>query len=428
MIKPSLYNTILKLDDERSIIYNALSDTFIAFPTDQLTRKDDLSVSNPLLKYQFQKHGMLIDSNKDEINIVKASIREKDYDNSILYLHVNPTLACNFRCWYCYEDHRDTSPMTPNTIVAIDKNLKIRIKDTNPKHVKLYFFGGEPLLYFKEVAEKIINNTKTTCRALNIPFSIHFTSNAYLLNTYIIERLRGLDVSFQITLDGHRDSHNKVRSSKKNSSYDIILNNVKLLLSSSVQVILRINYTYENFQEIPRIIEDIEDFSPDEKELIMIDLQQVWQDIKLTDLSKMKRNVEAMLTQIQEKGLSASAPLHNDSINNACYADRKNHLLINHNGKIYFCTAREFNNENSVGELRSNGTISWNIKKVNQWYSCKFGNVTCQHCRIAPICGGGCRQKSLESIGLKECLKNYSEKDKDLIVMRRFAQKFINKK
>ena len=42
-----------------------------------------------------------------------------DNDDSTFELIINPTLDCNFHCWYCYENHLKGSKMDEGIVSAI---------------------------------------------------------------------------------------------------------------------------------------------------------------------------------------------------------------------------------------------------------------------------------------------------------------------
>ncbi len=54
-------------------------------------------------------------------------------------------------------------------------------------------------------------------------------------------------------------------------------------------------------------------------------------------------------------------------------------------------------------------------------------NTVCLHCRIFPLCGGGCVQTSGEQ-GFKGCIVHRSEADKDNIVLTRFHNRVVRSK
>ena len=179
---------------------------------------------------------------------MKNIIEDTDSDNSFYHLHINPTLDCNFRCWYCYENHKIGSKMSPNMVNYVQKYIENTIEQRQSiKTFILAFFGGEPLMYFNDVAKPIIDYVCTICKSRNIDIQTHFTSNGYLLNEDILDFLRDKDVSFQITLDGCKDEHNKTRFNRNGTgSYDRIISNVKKLAQLNKYVVLRINYTSAN--------------------------------------------------------------------------------------------------------------------------------------------------------------------------------------
>ncbi|MDE6558602.1 MAG: radical SAM protein, partial [Muribaculaceae bacterium] len=348
-MKNSQYNTIYDFPNGRSVIYNAFTDTFIVFPTTQIIRRDPLNPENKVLMQQLVDNGMLIDEDYDEVQALKDKIRKIDNNDSHFHLHVNPTLSCNFRCWYCYENHR-SSYMQAEMVENVKKLIANKIKEDKVRTFQLSFFGGEPMLYFDKVARPIIEYAQIVCKEMAIDLSVHFTTNGYLINDSIKDFLRDVNVSFQISLDGHRENHNKVRQAP-GGSYDVIMDNIRSLAMMRKSIVVRINYTCEKLKDIPYIVEDIKSFPPETRPYIVIDLQQVWQDMNDENKVYVRERIEEVISSLREDGISATAPLHCDNVNHSCYADKRNHILLNYDGLIYFCTARDFIPENSVGIL-----------------------------------------------------------------------------
>lgn len=115
------------------------------------------------------------------------------------------------------------------------------------KFFSLSFFGGEPLLYYKEIAKPLIDYISTVSKSKNVRFNVHFTSNGFLLNDAMIEYLKQYDCSFQITFDGHRPLHDKTRfATLGHGSYDKILSNVAKLTNARIHAVSRINFTTSN--------------------------------------------------------------------------------------------------------------------------------------------------------------------------------------
>lgn len=91
-----------------------------------------------------------------------------------------------------------------------------------------------------------------------------------------------------------------------------------------------------------------------------------------------------------------------------CYADSPRHAVINHNGDVFKCTARDFATESREGRLNNEGRIEWN-EKFFQRMAIKYSNEACRNCVILPICNGRCTQNKIEA-GLKNtCFLSMTE-------------------
>ena len=91
-----------------------------------------------------------------------------------------------------------------------------------------------------------------------------------------------------------------------------------------------------------------------------------------------------------------------------CYADSPRHAVINYNGDVFKCTARDFATESREGRLNNEGRIEWN-EKFFQRMAIKYSNEACRNCVILPICNGRCTQNKIEA-GLKNtCFLSMTE-------------------
>lgn len=110
----------------------------------------------------------------------------------------------------------------------------------------------------------------------------------------------------------------------------------------------------------------------------------------------------------------------------SCYGDKTNHVLINYQGDLFGCTARDFTNENRIGYLDDQGTPHYDKEKIHIRRVAKLGKAICKNCRIAPICGGGCRQKASEAFDYESCTMGYSEEDIDNKILDIFEYEFMS--
>lgn len=362
----------------------------------------------------------IVDNEINEAEEVIKKWKEEEEKDDCLSIMINSTLDCNMRCWYCYEKHRTNTDLTPKTISSILKLINKRITAPQLKRVHLSFFGGEPLLNFEKTIYPLLVQIDEICLSENKLLDVHFVSNAYLLSENIIDKLHSLHlaqpITIQITLDGNEEMHNKTRHLVSGEeTYTKILSNMRMAVNKDVQITLRFNCTGNNIRTFVDVLTDIKDWSTKEKAKIRIDLQQVWQDAPRSDVD-MQIEFKKIRELFMEEGfyvneVRAISP-------SRCYGDNANHCIVNYNGDLYKCSARDFTKENREGILTSDGNLEWNEKRTLR-ERIKYGNTTCQACHIYPLCHGGCSQGKLEQQGVNGCIKHYTELNKVKIVRDR---------
>lgn len=427
-MKLSQYN-ITVVHESSLIMYNSLSDKFLPiepFQNDLIesakwgTNIDELLMYTPLLYIDMIERGFIVNETKDELEAVKNMRRKIDLDNDKLYqLIINPTMNCNFNCWYCYEDHLKDSKMEAATVTYVKRHIE-HVVNTMPniKLLDVGWFGGEPLLYFKTVVDPIMNFVIEYFKDKNIAFETGFTTNGFLINDEIIDKFKTYHINgLQITLDGHRDQHNSVRYvSKTRGSYDDIINNICKLCRNELNVVLRINYSKQTLANLERLLDDLSSIEPEFRKYIKIAFHKVWQ-VSDTDLGD---RVTELIKFFKENGFSAHKGALPNNVRNSCYADKKNHATINYNGEVFKCTARKFSSEAKEGALNEDGSISWNEKYYHRLDS-KFKNKPCLSCPILPICNGGCSQHAIEHTE-DYCVYNFDDQLKKAIVLDKYLE------
>ena len=435
-MKVSPFNSYISLSDNRVLGYNSFHRRFIILPqkiSKVLQTYDINLMSNNLLHkispetFQLLKEsGFIINSGVDELSILDKELETINCCESNAELHINPTLDCNFRCWYCYEEHMAGSKMSEEVLEAVKNYLNKTIAQPL-RHFRLSFFGGEPLLKFDSVCKPLIEEAAGLCAERGASFHTSFTTNSYLLTQDMADYLGRFSCGMQITLDGHREFHNKVRFAPGGiGSYDRIISNVAMLADVGVRVVLRINYTLGNLESVSEIISDLKAQNIVESNKIVIDFQRVWQDNHKGGDEKIKLLIKEYGRQLKEIGISYSLPdLHNPRVS-SCYGDKKNYICVNYNGDFYKCTARDFKPERRAGHLAPDGTLVWEPGRREAWEKAKFSREICRSCRIAPICLGGCRQRGLESPDDRRCPLGYDEARKDELILQRFEHQYLN--
>ena len=423
-MKSSKFNTFFKYENSQ-IGFNAFSQEFILLDSllydlyDASQRKTSFSELQEVHKefYEFlMLKGFIIDEEVNEFEIVKQRSYDIDNDDTQFELIVNPTMNCNFKCWYCYETHIKDSKMNEDTISSII-NFSFNVIE-NQKGLKkfiLTFFGGEPLLYFNKVIKPLLISVSKKCENKNIYFSCGMTTNGLLINQQMLDVCKEYGLTgFQITLDGSKEQHDKVRFiAEGKGSYDKIVSNILLAVKNNFFVNVRINCSMETLAGLNGIVGEFETLTPEERKYIHFDIHKVWQ---VTE--DIEHEMNDYRLYVKEKGFPVQGGYSN-SVLESCYGDKRYQATINYNGEVFKCTARDFKNDSGEGILNSNGMIVWN-EKYEKRLNSKFKNSPCKECRILPICGGGCTQQALEHEGIDYCVYNFDEDAKTQMVINKF--------
>lgn len=306
---------------------------------------------------------------------------------------INPTMECNFNCWYCYEDHPQ-GYMSNEVKNKIINHIKLIPEIAKISELSLSWFGGEPLLYFNEIVYPIAKTAKKIMDTNKISFSNQITTNGFLINENMIAKFRDIDLNyFQITLDGIESDHNKVRNQNGTPSYKWILSNIKMLLKSSpsVHVTIRINYTDKSLINLEEIFNDLEGVN---KKQIQISFNRVWQTLQKSYSLEVKNNISNIFELAIKSGFKCNHPSAIPDKIIPCYVSKYRHTEINYDGSVYKCS---MDYSNSQGQLLDNGEIIWNKEVLSSMFANpSFENEMCKACKLLPICGGPCPKYSLE--------------------------------
>lgn len=427
-MKESQFNNFFPYEGKR-IGYNAYSNEFAILEPELYdlyiaarNEKDwpELQKIHPEFYDFLIEKGFLVTNETDEIQKVKDLVQKVDHGNEEFFqLTINPTMNCNFKCWYCYETHIKASKMTKSTMLSVTKLVEGILEDKSKlKAFHLQWFGGEPLLYFDSTVQPLLESIYPKMLARNISFSSAFTTNGFLINQKMLDTCKRLGVNFfQITLDGHRERHNQVRYvSKERGSYDEIVANIKLTLKNEIRVGVRLNVSQETLDSnLLEVLNDFSDITEKDKTFLNFSFHEVWQEEK--DIA---HDIQEVVNKYREQNMNTLYKGANlDTVRNSCYADKTNFVTINYNGELFKCTARDFESKSREGVLTDDGKIEWNDKHEKRMNS-KFKNPPCLTCSILPICNGGCSQQAIENEGREYCVNNFDEQKKIHIIKDKF--------
>jgi uncharacterized protein len=426
-MKYSQFNAIIPFEGKYAL-YNSFEQKVI-FLEEELKELLDAGITgdineleeiHPTFYDYLLENKFLVSLDTDEVQNVKNVSKRVDENTDNFHLTINPTMNCNFKCWYCYETHIKDSRLEQDVLDSVLLFITKTVEKRELKTFNLSFFGGEPLLYFKKNVIPVIDHIKKVCEREKKEYTVAFTTNGYLINKDFIDyfKTNNIHPHLQITFDGYGEEHDQVRFvTKERGSYKEIVANIKeLLLSDNFSITARINYTAKNIQNSHKIINDFKEIPLKiRNEKLVFDFHRVWQDNNADDADTI---LTETTNKMQEEDFKTSIHYSPNNVLNSCYADKRNSATINYNGDIYKCTARDFLPKNRAGYLDVDGDLIWENDYLEKRMDSKFKNKPCLSCKILPLCNGGCSQHAVEHLEENEeyCIYSSDENQKDKVV------------
>ena len=290
--------------------------------------------------------------------------------NASLHLVVMPTEACNFRCFYCYEDFL-VGRMPPAVVRGLERLLETRAPAL--EHLSLSWFGGEPLLERDLVLLLLEHVARLRGLHPGLGFESDITTNAWHLDRPLFERMVALGVSvWQISFDGPKEIHDLRRKrADGRGTFDRIWTNVRALrdVEGEFEVRLRVHVDRENREHLPRFLDQCrEAFAGDPRfRLFLRPLSRLGgpNDARIAVLADEEGDALACArAQAKERGLRLLAPELEGEI---CHAAWGNSFVVRADGRLSKCTVALAHPRNDIGWLREDGTLEIDAPRARPW-------------------------------------------------------------
>ncbi len=356
---------------------------------------------------------------QDESVFVKKLLEEFDQKISTLpgsYV-IAPTLGCNFKCDYCFQDHdmhKLKSVMSTSELMKVFKTIEeiegSRNAECSPEFL---LFGGEPLQCNPTLKENLKYILKK-CKEYKSRLSI--VTNGYDL-LYFQELLTS-DVikTIQVTLDGDKQVHDNSRVHELGiGTYDRIMEGLRALVPKGSPINIRINLSFDNLNDINDLLEslDREGFFEYDNFSVYFGYIQSFNDNyiqtytlpDLIDATYELRKKYPLTEQVSHKGCGWADFLvklknkgeMNSRVVKYCGAST-NMLCFASDGLVYTCTDAIGDKSMAVGkfipelELDNDALAIWREQDIQS------SNI-CSKCKVSLTCGGGCTYKAIKKNG-----------------------------
>ena len=290
--------------------------------------------------------------------------------NASLHLVVMPTEACNFRCFYCYEDFL-VGRMPRSVVRGLERLLELRAPSL--EHLTISWFGGEPLLE-RDLVLGLLEHV-AGLRAIHprLAFESDITTNAWHLDRPLFERMLALGVTvWQISFDGPKEIHDLRRKrADGRGTFDRIWSNVRALRDAKggFEIRLRVHVDRENREHLPRFLDQCREMFGDDPRFRMFlrPLSRLGgpNDASIAILADEEAGALACArAQAEERGLRLLAPELEGEI---CHAAWGNSFVVRADGRLSKCTVALAHPRNDIGRLKEDGTLEIDAPKTRPW-------------------------------------------------------------
>ena len=403
----SKYNKFVNINSEKIMAFNSFRNICEIIDKEMKSEYDKIINGEDISDEKLQtllKKGFIVPLNFNELDQIKRNHYLSKYQEKKANLTIIPTLDCDFICTYCCQTEVDKTELSRVEIMSeeIEEYITNYIKKSLASDTKLHvlWYGGEPLLAIDRIhslSKKIIEITNEK----KIRYGSFMITNGYHLNKLNIKKLVESKItSFQVTVDGPKEIHDKRKKyCKSASSFETILSNIENISNepSVKMVILRINVDKLNKDYVLYLLDHLKKRNFQLQKKIKINIAPIVTEMAPDFYVKhclSPKEFSDIQLPFYSKALDLGFQIYvkpNRKFS-SCGSLNFNNFTVLPNGELYKCLDTIDRKESSVGKLTKEG-IEFNSQEINKWSSLPAFRKSCQNCSVLPLCLGGCPNK-----------------------------------
>lgn len=402
-MKISKYTFLFDANNDEFYAYNTLSNALIEidkeayafFKNNNNSHISDSDVNKELYDLLITQ-GILSESDEDDYLKYKSSIVLQREQRGLMHLTLAPTMDCCFSCYYCFEKYKNKNYMTPD---VMDSIIKYVTSQDNLTGIKITWFGGEPLMALPQMEEFYNKFTAVWDK----PIESNIITTGYHIDEAAIKTLMRIGISsVQITIDGIKETHNKIKYLPDGQDvFSKVWENIELLCNTApeIGVTIRVNLTQSNSNEFIQLFELFyERLSKFKKVAIApafvldrgtIDCVKCDKENILFDHKKRSE----FILDLAKEGIDSPFIRYPERFFNECAIRNRVAISFDPEGYAYKCWEVIGNKEYAIGKLNKDGGLT-DINEIvlnRQLFGADpIEDPMCTKCKYLPICNGGC--------------------------------------
>ena len=409
----SRYNRLFRKGHGGGFLYNAQSNTlfeldevYYTLLEDWRDRRTGIVTGDEAFLCLLREKAVIVEPGEEDRFLLARHYQRQAtcFDTSRLGLTICPTLRCNFRCPYCFEQSQlNGAMMTQKTMDRLVDFIK-GYKDI--RHLSVAWYGGEPLLAFDTIC-----TLTGQFRNLGLTYEkAGLVTNGYLLDDEKINKLNDLDIaSIQITLDGPREVHDTRRVlANGGPTFDRILNNITALFDSDYtgRCSIRVNvdrYNLENYHDLRTAL--LERYKG--KNLAVypghVHTSQSHSYGQACTLDSGEWT-DFTFDLFHREGVIPTGGFYPGyNLDPFCGSNTHHGFVVGAEGELYKCWEDVGKQGMLIGNINLHEPINNPVLRAQYTIGTDaFCDPECLGCDVFPICGGGCPNKRLRAKQFKE--------------------------
>ncbi len=367
--------------------------------------------------------GLLVEVGHDELAALEDESSAERHQVAELFLNISPTLGCNLRCRYCFEDHKrslagaSSRPRDPGRAgcpdPALDPGLAAGVAPPRAaimtaevadqlvrfaagelarpgtRSFAIHWFGGEPLLA-AALVEELTTKLRGEAENHGVAFEAHMFTNGYLLTPEVSRRLAEAGLgSVVIAVDGRPETHDARRPrTGGGATFDTIWANLGPA-SEHLEVIVQTMVDQGNQNRAWDIRDLLSESALGDRVKFRIARVRQGADPRreLSPREFGRLQLDGLARYGVENAIRIGVGLPKRSF--GCSYRRERSFAIAPNGAIHRCPRVLDRPEWAVGHVSTG--LNQGSATASRWRRASpFTNPTCRRCPVLPLCGGGC--------------------------------------
>ncbi|MDQ1287857.1 MAG: uncharacterized protein QG622_1422 [Actinomycetota bacterium] len=357
----------------------------------------------PDLRDRLELLGFLVEDAEAQHDHEHARYLQARESDDVLFITVAPTLACNLRCSYCFQqDVTRLRLMSDEIRDALIELVRAKM-EAGVEGVVMQWYGGEPLLaadFIRHVTGRILQ----MAGEYGVEYRGEMLTNGLLLQrSGLWKELGDLRIRvLQIPLDGSPETYavrKEIDVDRAREFYGFLYEHIEEILDLTHSVVIRINVDRENAEEAFQVVDEFARHGVTDRRL----------DFRLGFLNARRGVIDCIPHDCFEEhefldqedafrehlhsrgfrvfGRPAPRPW-------ACAAPLRAHLAVDPVGRIGKCVPAIGTTQSVFATLRPGdvaGTLA-ELEVAGRPYGDvdPFTSPTCGGCAVLPICLGSC--------------------------------------